>query len=230
MSDTTLESIPTAHPTWDPLSPIERRVLGVLIEKQKTSKSSEAYPMTLNALTTGCNQKSNREPILELDEDTVEETLLALNKRILVNKVQGGRVERWRHLLYDLWKVTQVEMAILAELLLRGPQTEGDLRSRASRMNEIPDLETLRELLSGLRDRNFVLYLTPPGRGAVVTHGFHTADELVYERAKYGGRAVEPTPVSGHTSSVYSAWEARLNEAFDEIAKLKDRVAALEAR
>ena len=233
MSESNLETAaaPVQPMTWDPLTPLERRVLGVLIEKQKTSKTSDAYPMTLNSLTTGCNQKSNREPVMELSDEEVEETLLALNKRILVNKVQGGRVEKWRHLLYDLWKVSQVEMAILAELLLRGPQTEGDLRGRASRMNDIPDLETLRVLLSGLAARNLVVYVTPGGRGAVVTHGFHPAVELEQERKRHGGsvgvsEVVRSEPVR---TSHNPALEARLAEALEQIVELKERVARLEA-
>src|SRR5262245_26012258 len=112
-----------AAPTWEPLPPDQRRVLGVLIEKQKTSKSADAYPMSLNSVTTGCNQKSNRDPVTDYDEDDVEETLTALMRRGLAAKVTGSRVDRYRHLLYEIWKVTKVEMAILAELLLRGPQT-----------------------------------------------------------------------------------------------------------
>src|SRR5579884_3723075 len=90
---------PPAPPTWEPLPPHERRVLGVLIEKQKTSRSADAYPMTLNAITTGSNQKSNRDPVYELDEDAVEEALGALQRRGLVMKVTGGRADRYRHLL-----------------------------------------------------------------------------------------------------------------------------------
>ena len=153
------ESSPTP-PTIEPLPPYERRVLGVLIEKQKTSKSADAYPMTLNAIVTGCNQKSNRDPVYELDEEVVEEALAGLQKRGRVMKMTGSRAERWRHLLYEAWKVTKVEMAILAELLMRGAQTEGDLRSRASRMDEIKDLEELRGMLASLTERKFVVYLT----------------------------------------------------------------------
>lgn len=232
MSDAPVSAEPVVNPEWPPLSPLDRRVLGVLVEKQKTSKTADAYPMTLNSLTTGCNQKSNREPVMELSEDEVEETLLALNKRVLVNKVQGGRVEKWRHLLYDQWKVSQVEMAVLAELLLRGPQTEGDLRGRASRMNDIADLDTLRVLLAGLQARNLVVYLTPGGRGAVVTHGFHTPEELATERAKHGGGAGTvdfPPRVEAPRPTVTPGLETRLNEAFDEIARLRERVARLEA-
>ena len=107
-------------PTWEPLSVVERRVLGVLVEKNKTTKTPDTYPMTLNSVTVGCNQKSNRDPLLELDSDEVEEALDGLMKKGLTIKQQGGRADRWRHLLYDAWSPTKVELAILAELLLRG--------------------------------------------------------------------------------------------------------------
>jgi uncharacterized protein YceH (UPF0502 family) len=222
-------SDPAAVPTWEPLPPYERRVLGVLIEKQKTSKSADAYPMTLNAITTGCNQKSNREPVYDLDTEAVEETLGELQRKGLVMKMTGGRADRWRHLLYELWKVTKVEMAVLAELLLRGPQTEGDLRGRASRMDEIKDLDELRGLLKGLAGRNLVVYLTEPGRrGTVVTHGFHTPDELERERGRHAGGAADHEPAPVRSSGDSSALEARLNEALGEIAALQERLGRLE--
>jgi uncharacterized protein len=216
-----------AAPTWYPLAPDQRRVLGVLIEKQKTSKSADAYPMSLNSITTACNQKSNRDPVTDYDEDQVEATLGNLQRSGLVMKMTGSRVDRWRHLLYEGWgNPSKVEMAVLAELLLRGPQTEGDLRGRASRMDEIKDLDELRGLLKNLASRNLVVYLTPPGRGAVVTHGFHTPEELEKARAAGGAMAAsEPVPARASPGL-----EARLNEAFDEIARLKDAVARLEAR
>jgi uncharacterized protein YceH (UPF0502 family) len=190
--------------------------------------------MTINSLVTGSNQKSNRDPVVSLDDDEVEEVLLELNRKVLVNRVQGGRVEKWRHLLYDLWKVSKVEMAIIAELLLRGPQTEGELRTRASRMDDIADLDTLRNLLRDLERRNFVRYLTPGGRGAVVTHGFHMPEELAAERAKHGssggGELSARSASEGRTTDVRPRvdLEAKLAEAFAEIEKLKERVAALE--
>lgn len=218
------------QPHWEPIDPYQRRVLGVLIEKQKTSKSADAYPMTLNSITTGCNQKSNRDPVYDLDEDDVEETLTALQGRGLVVKVTGSRVDRYRHLLYEAWKVTKVEMAILAELLLRGPQTEGDLRGRASRMDEIKDLEELRGHVKSLVDRGLMIYLSEPyRRGTIVTHGFHESAELERERARHAGGApdvAEPAPSS--PSRGPSALEARLNEAFDEIRKLREDVTRLE--
>jgi len=209
----------------EPLSILERRVLGVLVEKNKTTKTPDTYPMTLNSVVLGCNQKSNRDPVLELDEDEVEETLTDLMKMGLTIKQQGGRADRWRHLLYDAWNPSKVELAVLAELLLRGPQSEGDLRGRASRMDEIADLDTLRGVLKGLCERNLTVYLSPPGRGAMVTHGFHTPEELASLR---GGQAA--ILIAAPAPRVPTGIEAQLAEAFVEIAKLKDRVAALEAR
>src|SRR5258707_504048 len=117
--------------SWPVLTIPERRVLGVLIEKAKTTP--DAYPMSLNGLTTGCNQKSNRDPLLDLNDLDVEEVLEKFQKTLLVFKITGGRVDRWRHNLYELWKLNKIEIAILGELLLRGAQTEGELRTRASR-------------------------------------------------------------------------------------------------
>lgn len=218
-----------AAPTWYALAPDQRRVLGVLIEKQKTSKSADAYPMSLNSITTGCNQKSNRDPVTDYDEDQVETTLGTLQRSGLVMKMTGSRVDRWRHLLYEAWNnPSKVEMAILAELLLRGPQTEGDLRGRASRMDEIKDLDELRAHLRALAERNLVVYLTAAGRGAMVTHGFHTEAELGQARGA-AGASLERGESSARVSSSPS-FEARLNEAFEEIAKLKEALARLESR
>jgi uncharacterized protein YceH (UPF0502 family) len=169
----------SAH-TWEPLPPIERRILGVLVEKQKTSKSADAYPLTLNALVTGCNQKSNRDPVLDLDEVEVENALMSLQKKGLVIRITGGRAERFKHTLYENWTQVGPELAVLAELLLRGPQTKGDLRVRASRMAPIETLEALDSFLQPLVERRLVVFLTDPDRrGAVLTHGFHPPEELV---------------------------------------------------
>jgi uncharacterized protein len=206
--------------SWTPLPALIRRVIGVLIEKEKTHKSADSYPMTLNSITLGCNQKSNRDPVYELDEFEVDETLAAAQKLGFVMKITGGRAERWRHLMYDIWKINKFEMAILAELLLRGAQTEGDLRGRASRMNEIPDLEELRNLLKNLALRNLVVYVTPPERrGCIVTHGFHSKEEMDKLKAtNFGVQESESAPRSSSSSS-----------SSDELAQLKERVAKLEA-
>src|ERR1700739_2109383 len=92
---------------WPVLNVAERRVLGVLVEKAKTTP--DTYPLSVNALVTGCNQKSNRDPLLNLSDLAVEETLVGLQKKGLVIKITGGRVIRWRHLLYEAWKAGKVE-------------------------------------------------------------------------------------------------------------------------
>ena len=215
---------PTGTESWSPLGIRERRALGVLIEKQKTSKSPDAYPMSVNSITTGCNQKSNRDPVLNLDEDEVEESLTRLQGGGLVSKITGGRVERWRHLLYENWRVGRVELAMLAELLMRGPQTEGDLRTRVGRMDDVADLDLLRTLLKPLADRGLVVYLTPPERrGAVLTHGFHSAAELDAARAAFAGGAVElPAAPRAVAPSV-----DQLKPIYDEIEKLRGEVGEL---
>ncbi|MBN9118706.1 MAG: DUF480 domain-containing protein [Planctomycetes bacterium] len=222
-------------PNWEPLAPVERRILGVLVEKQKTSKTADAYPLTLNALQTGCNQKSNREPVMDLDEIEVEEGVEALQRRGLVTRITGGRVDRFRHELYHVWTSAGPELAVLAELFLRGPQTKGDLRVRAARMAPIESLEALEEVLKPLLDRRLVVYLTEPDRrGAVVAHGFHTPDEFARLKAHHSHAPVSAVP-GGEPPAVRSAPVApapdeRLTAALVEIDALKTRVAALEAQ
>ena len=236
---------PAQAETWDPLPPLQRRVLGVLIEKQKTSKTADSYPLTLNALTTGCNQKSNRDPVMDLTEDEVEETLTALQKKGLVTRITGGRVERFRHELYDKWTRNGPQLAVLAELLLRGPQTKGELRGRAARMDPIDTLDQLDEILKPLVERRLVVWMTEPDRrGAVLSHGFHTPDELVRLRAHAASAlapaitpdtVLAPTPRAAVPSpppppDVLAGLEARLADAVGEIGRLKAAVAALEAQ
>jgi uncharacterized protein YceH (UPF0502 family) len=148
------------------LSPLEARVLGVLIEKEITTP--DQYPLSLNALTNGCNQKTNRDPVLSLDERTVQETIDALSKRHLVMERSGfgSRVVKYRHRLcngaHNPLQLTEQEVAVLCELMLRGPQTPGELRSRAQRLatfTDLGDIETTIELLAARADGPFVVKL-----------------------------------------------------------------------
>ena len=119
--------------TWTALPAVPRRVLGVLVEKAKTTP--DAYPMTVNALRNGCNQKNNRSPQMQLSADEVEEALDQLRDLGAVAEIQGdGRATKYRHKAYQWLGVEKVELAVLAELLLRGEQTVGELRGRAARM------------------------------------------------------------------------------------------------
>ncbi len=219
---------PTPAPAWPVLDMVERRVLGVLVEKQKTSKSADAYPLSLNALVTGCNQKSNRDPVLTLGEDEVEERLLRCLKKNLVARVTSTRVMRWRHLLYEAWHVDKLELAILAELLLRGAQTEGELRTRVSRMEPIDDLDALRAALKPLVDRKLVIYLTPEDRrGAVLTHGFHDPRDVDRMRAHHLAHPASiPEPSQGMPAEPAMS-EATLRQAIEEqVAPLRSELTA----
>ena len=136
-------------PRWRPLVAKDRRVLGVLIEKAKTTP--EAYPMSINALRSGCNQKNNRFPLMELELEDIEESLDRLRAAGAVAEVQGSsRVARYRHYGYEWLGVDKTELGVMAELLLRGAQTEGELRGRAARMDPIADLSALRSVLTSL--------------------------------------------------------------------------------
>ena len=187
-----------AERAWVPLSADERRVLGVLVEKAKTTP--DVYPLTLAAIVTGCNQKSNRDPLTSYDADDVEETLNHLRKKGAVIMVEsGGRVVRYKHLMYEWLRVNKVELAVMAELLLRGAQTEGDLRTRASRMEPLADLGALQAILETLQAKDLITYLTPPGvrRGVVVTHNLYPSKELERERGRVAQSpafAAEPDP------------------------------------
>jgi uncharacterized protein YceH (UPF0502 family) len=219
------EPVASAGP-WPVLDMQERRILGVLVEKAKTTP--DAYPMSVNALVTGANQKSNRDPILNLSELDVEDGLVRCQKKDLAIKITGGRVVRWRHSLYEAWRADKVELAVLAELLLRGPQTEGELRTRASRMEPIDDLDALRGVLRPLVQRNLVVYLTPEDRrGAVLTHGFHDPQEIPHLRARHMAEPATPPALPPVAAAPAPPSPSLDKELRDEIAGLKQTVAAL---
>lgn len=219
-------SEPSATPqSWPVLAPVERRVLGVLIEKQKTTP--DGYPLSLNAVVTGCNQKSARDPVMSLEDHEVEETLEALQQKALATRVESGRVDKFRHLLYERWIVGKVEIAVLAELLLRGPQTEGDLRARVSRMEPVDDLDALRAVCRPLADRGLVVYLTPEGRrGTMLTHGFHEPQDLDRLRSRAG--AAEAEPAAPRTAPPANPLASRVDQLQAETAELRKFLADLQ--
>lgn len=193
-----------APPAWGPLSAIQRRVAAVLVEKAKTTPN--AYPMTLNAIRTACNQTTNRDPVMQLEEEQVQDALDELREKGVVMEIQGGgRVPKYRHMMYEWLGVNKVEMAVMVELLLRGAQTEGELRGRASRMEQINDLPTLRTILEDLKRRNLVIPLTPQGRGHVVTHGLYLPKELEQLRAQFSsGAYASDAPAAGGGYASYA--------------------------
>ena len=235
---------------WVPLTADERRVLGVLVEKAKTTP--DVYPLSLAAIVTGCNQKSNRDPVVTVDADDVEETCNHLRKKGAVILVEsGGRVVRYKHLMYEWLKVNKVELAVMAELLLRGTQTEGDLRARASRMEPLADLSALQAILDTLLAKDLIVYLSPPGvrRGVVVTHNLYAPKDLDRERARYSqgsfdvpdGPPPPPPPRSAPGSaparpagpppelSEVPTLRAEIQTLRDDVRSLQDQVAQLAA-
>lgn len=132
------------------LTSTESRVLGVLVEKAQTTPGQ--YPMTLNAMTSGANQKNNREPVLNLTEEQVLQALDGLRNKRLVNEVMlsGSRVQKYRHVAREALDVQTSELVILAELLLRGPQTIGELRGRASRMHPMESTDVVKNIIDSL--------------------------------------------------------------------------------
>jgi uncharacterized protein YceH (UPF0502 family) len=224
-------------PSWVPLAPRERRVLGVLVEKAKTTP--EYYPLSLAAIVTGCNQKSNRDPVTNYDQDDVEETLHGLRKKGAVILVEGsGRVQRWKHTLYDWLKVNKVELAVMAELLLRGPQTEGELRARASRMEPLADLPALQAILDALAPRGLVKHLSPPGqkRGVYVAHGLYPADEFEKVRTSFSTRVAGEDEAPARLSTarvdlaaapVVPAWTAEISALRAEVEQLRESLNVL---
>lgn len=248
MTDQGSDQATAGSASWQPLSPRQRRVAGVLVEKAKTTP--DAYPLTLNALTNGCNQKSNRSPQLNLSAEDVAEALEELRSMGAVAEVQsGGRVAKFRHLLYEWLGVDKVELAVMAELLLRGEQTLGELRARASRMEPIADLTALKPVVEQLMAKGLVVGLSPEGRGQVVTHTLHPPQEMADLRNRFGehhvsaargggtapargaavsGAAVseaDPAAVSAPATSPGSS--GMVDQLRDEVAELREEVGRL---
>ncbi len=233
MSDASQQSELTVQPRkWRALSRAQRRVAGVLIEKSKTTP--DVYPMTINAIVAGANQKSNRSPLMQMDADEVEMVLDELRRLGAVMEVQSdGRVPRFKHLLYDWFGVDRGELAILAELLLRGHQTLGELRARTARMEEIADLQQLRPLVDSLLHKNLMLELTPPGRGQVVSHNLYQPEELAKIKLMVSAEAVgdepaEPAVASMSSTAAGAELEQRVSDLERIVAALSKRLDFLE--
>ncbi len=135
------------------LTPIEARVLGALVEKDITTP--DYYPLSLNALVNACNQKNNRDPVMTLEEDAVRDALGGLQSDRLAGPASGAdsRVTKYEHRLQEVYNFTRGEIAVLCVLLLRGPQTPGELRGRTERMHRFEDLDQVQAALQRLMQR-----------------------------------------------------------------------------
>ena len=144
------------------LDDAEVRILGCLIEKEMTTP--EYYPLSLNALTNACNQKSNRSPVVSYGENAVARGLESLQEKNLARKTHaaGSRVPKYRHAILDRFDLSRREMAVLCELMLRGPQTVGEIRSHAERMTVIENLEEVERTLQALTEHDPPLAMRLP--------------------------------------------------------------------
>jgi uncharacterized protein len=135
------------------LTDVEVRILGSLIEKEVTTPDN--FPLSLSALAAACNQTSNREPVMQLDEGTISEAIVALRRRSLLRAIQpsGSRVTKYSHLLGEALNLDARELAVLDVLMLRGPQTPGELNARTGRLAEFADLAQIETTLEGLATR-----------------------------------------------------------------------------
>lgn len=219
----------------------QRRVLGTLLEKAFTTP--EQYPLTLKAVTTGCNQKSNRDPMSDYDEDDVHQTLEQLREMGLVGEVHtdGGRAARYRHYMRQKTAFSEPQLAILTELMLRGRQQMGELRGRANRMVEIDSLEKLRAELQPLLEQGLVRSNgSLERRGIDVDHNLYPSGENREEMSALSddGDVAErsiPTPrpaissSSGDTVRI-AKLETDVGNLKDEVAELRNELAALADR
>lgn len=198
------------------LDPTAARALGVLIEKELTTP--EQYPLSLNALTAGCNQKSNRHPVAAWSEREVAEALerLRAQRLALVLHTAGGRVERYQHNAKETLGLQRAELAVLAELLLRGPQQPGELRARAERMAPLPALEDLAAVLEALAGKGMVRRLeAEPGARAA------RYDQCL-------SPALEPPAAGAAAHGGADPWEERLAQVEAKLERLHQRVEDLE--
>ncbi len=206
----------------DPLLPDECRVLGTLIEKAFTTPGQ--YPLSLNGLVTGVNQKNNRDPVVEIDEDRALRAVDGLRARGLARDVSftGSRVEKYRHTGGDGLGVRAPELAILAEMLLRGPQTVGELRGRASRMQPLESLEAVESLLAQLATRAEPLAPLvreiPPAPGSRAPRWMQLLCEDLH-----------PVSLAAATTGSSSERAAVRAPSVDALAALEARVTALES-
>ncbi|MGW8257004.1 MAG: DUF480 domain-containing protein, partial [Thermoguttaceae bacterium] len=203
------------------------QVAGVLVEKAKTTP--DVYPMSVNAIRAGCNQKSNRAPLMQLETDDVEESLDRLRQLGAVGIIEGyGRVAKYRHYLYEWLGVDKIELSVMAELLLRGDQTVGELRGRASRMDPIADLAALKTILCALKGKGLIVWLTPEGRGQAVTHALYKPREMETLQQKYsGGQAAQAGFHDGSSNDANIA-QPTIAAAPVNTAENNNRVSALE--
>ena len=224
---------------------VQLRVLGALIEKEIATP--EGYPLSLNALVNACNQRSSRDPVMELTEEEVRQALHSLEDMGLTAVVRDSRVAKYEHRVRTVWNLRRDETAVLCLLFLRGPQTPGELRSRADRLFSFDDLEAVQSTLerlasrpvsyaeqesSGARTRGPLVMVLPRQPGSREARWAHllggpiaaASAEPSAARPRSSGESDVSEAVQERTAAV------RLSELEAEVAVLREAVAAIEAR
>ena len=222
------------------LSETEARVLGCLVEKEITTP--EYYPLSLNALVNACNQKSNREPVMTLDEEAVRQALRSLNDQALARSAAGdSRVAKFEHRLQEVFNFHRHEIAVLCVLLLRGAQTSGELRTRTERMYHFEDLDGVQSALNLLMKRDPPLVkILPRQPGTKESRYVHllsgdaephvTFTDLASEAEGHSSGATRASAASAAESSSTSAaahGPDRVTRLESELASLQDEIADL---
>lgn len=228
----------TSHfPLGIPLDPIQLRVLGSLIEKEITTP--EQYPLSLNALVNACNQRSSRDPVLDLSERDVFGALQSLEDMDLVSPIRDARVAKYEHRARTILNLRRDETALICLLLLRGPQTPGELRSRADRLFAFDDLPAVQSTLDRLANRSASLDpAAPPARTTPLTvqlprqAGARESRyaHLLGEAPSMAVAAVSVPSASSGSASRLDLMEAEIRALRERVEKLSAVVARLEAQ
>ena len=215
------------------LNEIDRRVLGVLMEKEMSQP--DYYPMTLNAVVAACNQKQNRDPVMSLDEVAIEAALGSLQDMGLLTALfpaQGGRVKRHRHEVEKIFGWQKSERAVMAELLLRGPQTVGELRTRCQRFVPFADLEVVSQVLGELNRRDPPMAQTMPrelGRSAI-RHQHLLGSEDPLPTSSESASRVTVQPELAPAEDPLAAIQTELSALRRELHDVQQRLSALESQ
>ena len=216
--------MPADHPLR--LSAAEARVLGSLVEKETTTP--EYYPLSLNALINACNQRSNREPVTDLDEDAVRQALHGLEDKRLAGRARSadGRVTKYEHWLGEAFNFTRAETALICVLLLRGPQTPGELRGRTERLHRFDEISDVMAGLQKLMEREPPLVAVLPRQpGTKESRYAHllSGDVEAFTAQIAAPRLVREFSADAAPDDRIAQLEAQVNELRQELAELKRR-------
>jgi len=210
---------------------VEARVLGALVEKESTTP--EYYPLSLNALVNACNQKSNRDPVMALDEEAVRRALRSLSDQAMVRSAGGdSRVAKFEHRLNELYNFHRHEIAVLCVLLLRGPQTPGELRTRAERMYAFEDLEAVHAALHLLMRREpplvKILPRQPGTKESRYTHLFSGDTVAAEDAAMERPAEAQSLDKTGQDGDRVAQLEAEIAELRRELNTLREQFATFQ--